>query len=150
MDLWSLGCVLFEIRLGHRLFDVFQLIRFGKTHYMNEISSLLGEPPEQWMEYYTEFDDESSNSTTSSDQSSDDDEDASIDLQAERLHFIRKKLAKCHKCTGEDCAHPRFQLISETEAATFADLLERLLRYRPEERMSAVDVLKHEWFHTKY
>jgi serine/threonine protein kinase len=44
MDLWSLGCTLYEIRLGQRLFDVFQLLALSKKSYMDEIASLLGEP----------------------------------------------------------------------------------------------------------
>lgn len=44
MDLWSLGCTLYEIRLGQRLFDVFQLIALSKTSYVDEIASVLGSP----------------------------------------------------------------------------------------------------------
>ncbi|KAF6801101.1 protein kinase domain-containing protein [Colletotrichum sojae] len=51
---------------------------------------------------------------------------------------------------GEKCEHPRYQLISEDEAVDLADLLEGLLRYEPEERLSAQEVLKHPRFHTRY
>ncbi|PNY23764.1 Uncharacterized protein TCAP_06303 [Tolypocladium capitatum] len=150
MDLWSLGCTLYEIRLGRRLFDVFQLVSLRKVDYMDEISSLLGEPPERWAEYYLESDDESDTGATPSDPSSGDDGDACVEPQVERARSIKEKLAGCHDCTGPECVHPRFQLISEAEAATLADLLEKLLRYRPEERLSAQDALKHAWFHTQY
>ncbi|KAF6826226.1 protein kinase domain-containing protein [Colletotrichum plurivorum] len=43
-----------------------------------------------------------------------------------------------------------FNLISEDEAVDLADLLQGLLRYEPEERLSTQEVLKHPWFHTRY
>ncbi|RCI12035.1 hypothetical protein L249_0535 [Ophiocordyceps polyrhachis-furcata BCC 54312] len=60
----------------------------------------------------------------------------------------RHRSFSCHDCAGLNCAHQRFQLISEAEAAALADLLEKLLRYQPEDRLAAQDVLKHAWFHT--
>ncbi|KND87254.1 Dual specificity tyrosine-phosphorylation-regulated kinase 1B [Tolypocladium ophioglossoides CBS 100239] len=152
MDLWSLGCTLYEIRLGRRLFNVPQMIRLVEADYVYTLAALLGEPPEPWAEYCVESDDESDAETSSSNSSSenDEDEDACIEPQVERARSIQEKLGSCQDCTWQECAHPQFQLISEAEAATLADLLEKLLRYRPEERLSAQDVLEHPWFHTKY
>ncbi|KAK7417849.1 hypothetical protein QQX98_004324 [Neonectria punicea] len=150
MDIWSLGCTLYEIRLGRRLFNVFQLVGLRKEDYMDEISSILGEPPTPWTQYYSVSDDESENDMSQNDLDLGDDGDTCVGPQGERGRSIQNKLASCHDCTGQGCAHPRFELISKPEAATFADLLERLLRYRPEERLSAQDVLKHEWFCTQY
>jgi hypothetical protein len=124
-------------------FDVFQLLALSKKSYMDEIASLLGEPPDPWKKYYSESDDESDTSATPSSPSSGDGGDTCIDAQVERARSIQEKLASCHDCTGERCAHPRFQVLLEAEATTLADLLERLLRYPPEERLSAQDVLKH-------
>jgi serine/threonine-protein kinase SRPK3 len=149
MDLWSLGCTLYEIRLGRRLFDVFQMICLSEKDYVAEIASLLGEPPEPWANYYSESDDESEDSATSSDPVLEGG-DTCTEPQVQRVHDIEEKLASCHDCAGEGCAHPRFQIISEAEAPILADLLERLLRYRPEERLSAQDVLEHPWFHTHF
>ncbi|KAF4976807.1 hypothetical protein FZEAL_6575 [Fusarium zealandicum] len=47
MDLWSLGCTLYETRLGERLFGIFQLIGLRKQDYMDETASVLGQPPKQ-------------------------------------------------------------------------------------------------------
>ncbi|KAL0929552.1 serine/threonine-protein kinase SRPK3 [Colletotrichum truncatum] len=139
MDMWSLGCTLYEIRLGQRLFDVFQLIDTRKEDYVNEVASLLGKPPGRWAEFF-EQDDEA-------------ELDVSPDhpyLQEERVYSIYEKLASRHDCRGQDCDHPRFQVISETEAADLADLLEKLLKYQAEERLSVREVLKHSWFNTDY
>jgi serine/threonine-protein kinase SRPK3 len=156
MDLWSLGCTLYEIRLGRRLFDVFQLMGLCKYHYVDEIASVLGEPPEPWAAFYSgpddESDDESQDDSDGDSESVDqsDSDSVTTEPQVERARSILEKLARCHDCTGQECAHPRFELISEAEATALADLLEKLLRYRPEERLSAQEVLKHEWFHTQY
>ncbi|KAK1770520.1 kinase-like domain-containing protein [Phialemonium atrogriseum] len=136
MDLWSLGCTLYEIRLGRRLFDVFQLVGLRKEDY-------------PWATYYSESDNESDTGATPSNPLSGNG-DTCIEPQVERPRPIQEKLASCHDCTGQGCAHPRFQLISEAEATILADLLERLLRYQPEERLSAQDVLKQAWFHTQF
>lgn len=150
MDLWSLGCTLYEIRLGRRLFDVFQLVGLRKEDYMDEISSILGEPPKLWAEYYSASDNESETGTAQTDPNLEDDGGTCFGPQGERGCSIQKKLGSCHDCTGQGCEHQTFQLISRSEAATLADLLEKLLRYRPEERLSAQDVLKHAWFRTQY
>jgi hypothetical protein len=104
---------------------------------MDEISSLFGEPPNPWIQYYMESDDESDTSSTPSSPSSGDDGSTCTNEQVERAHALQKKIAGCHDCTGEGCA-PHYQRISEAEA--LADLLEKLLRYQPEERVSAQDV----------
>ncbi|EFY87348.1 hypothetical protein J3459_015842 [Metarhizium acridum] len=44
MDLWSLACTLYEVRVGQQLFDVPQLIGVSEGDYEEEISSVLGEP----------------------------------------------------------------------------------------------------------
>ncbi|RMD39192.1 hypothetical protein DV735_g5937, partial [Chaetothyriales sp. CBS 134920] len=120
MDIWALGCTLFEIRAGERLFNVFQSgnIPPAKDDYVDKLAFLL-----------------------------------------ERTDSIFKKLARCHiNCKGMYCDHRdkekrkklRFQLISEPEAKIFADLLERLLRWRAEERPSLDEVLEHAWFKTSF
>ncbi|KAI1843108.1 hypothetical protein JX266_010635 [Neoarthrinium moseri] len=139
MDMWSLGCTLYEMRVGQRLFDVFQLVGIHKQNYVDEIASLLGEPPEPWVEFF-EPDDEDDTDTSP----------AHPYTQEKRTHLIHDKLVSCHDCTKRDCDHPQFQHISEPEAAALADLLEKLLRYRAEERLTVQQVLGHPWFNTSY
>lgn len=144
MDLWSLGCAIFEVHLGQRLFTVFQLVKLRKEEYMDEVSPLLGEPPEQWLEYYAEPSDESGSEGPPTPRH-DNHGDASS-----RVKAIRERIAECHDCSGEGCTHPRFELISEAEATDLADLLEKLLRWRPEERLGTRNIMKHAWFNTQY
>lgn len=144
MDIWSLGCAVFEVRLGQRLFAVFQLLQLRKEEYMDEVSSLLREPPEEWLEYYGESSDESGREGPPIPHP------GGHEGAILRVNAIRERIAGCHDCTGEGCTHPRFELISEAEATDLADLLEKLLRWRPEERLGTRDILKHAWFNTQY
>lgn len=140
MDIWSLGCTLFEMRVGKQLFNVFQLLAKRKVDYVDEIATLLGRPPEPWAEEYFESDDESGEDSIPSQNFS----------REERVRSIYNRLSKCHDCVAPKCGHPGFRIISETEAADLADLLEQLLRYKPEERLGTEEVLKHPWFNTNY
>lgn len=144
MDLWSLGCAIFEVRLGQRLFTAFQLVQLCKEEYMDEISPLLGEPPEEWLEYYAESSDESGSEGPPTPHP------GGHGGESLRVEAIRERIASCHDCSGEGCTHPRFERISEAEATDLADLLEKLLRWRPKERLDTRDILKHVWFNTQY
>lgn len=150
MDARSLGRTLYEIRLGRRLFDVPQIIDLHKEDYVCELASLLEEPPQVWVNYYVELDDGSNTGSTPYTSLVRDSGEPCTEPQTKRARSIQEKLAECHDCSGEDCAHPRFKLISEAEAASLAVLLERFLRWRPEKRLRARDVLGHAWFHTRY
>lgn len=131
MDLWSLGCTLFEIQLGRRLFDVFQLVGLSEVEYILEIALLLGRPPVEWAEFYkpkpgTE---------------------AEYEVSARRLYDkIIGEPSSAGQAQAE--AHSQHSFISDAEAEIFADLLGRLLRYEKSERLGAMEVVKHAWFGT--
>lgn len=90
--------------------------------------------------YYIEPDGKSDTGGSLSNASTGDDQDTCIEPQLEQARSIPEKLASCHDCTGEGYPRPQFQLISEAEVATLADLLVRMSRYQPEERLSAQNV----------
>lgn len=143
MDLWSLGCTLYEMRTGQTLFDIFQLGRLYKGNYVDEISSLLGPPPRSWLGYNDPGDGFPLGKPSSQPH-------GVVDRHARTRRLIKDRLAEIHDCAGATCTHPKFQVISEPEATAFADLLERLLRYQPGQRLSAQKVLGHTWFHADY
>ncbi|OAA63476.1 Protein kinase-like domain protein [Niveomyces insectorum RCEF 264] len=133
MDLWSLGCTLFEIRLGRRLFDVFQSIGLSEVEYILEVALLLGRLPVEWAKFYkprpgTEAEYEVTEA----------------DRESARRFYDRIK--GMPSSAGQAQAHSPQPLVSDAEAEIFADLLGRLLRYEKGGRLSAMEVVKHAWF----
>lgn len=80
MDLQSLGCTLYRIRLSQRLFDVFQLLVLSKKSYIDKIASLLGETLDLQTKYYSKLDDKLDTSVTPSSLSLKDSRDTYIDI----------------------------------------------------------------------
>jgi serine/threonine protein kinase len=66
----------------------------------------------------------------------------------QRARSIRECIAFSHDCSdhqGQKCPKTLHEIVSKKEAGAMVDLIERLLRYNPEGRMAAQDVLDHEW-----
>jgi serine/threonine protein kinase len=140
MDLWSLGCTLYEIRLGRRLFEVCQISNIlSKQLYLSEIASLLGHPPERWSEYAESSSEAESDITTP-------------DLSEDASPVARDADVFYDKITGPARDEERrpveaeLQPLSDAEARTLANLLEKLMTYEPDDRPSVQDVAKHAWF----
>lgn len=146
MDLWSLGCTLYETRLGSRLFDVFQLGSLSRFEYMGEISDLLGPPPGKWTKFYKtdesdvesdgESDDELDNQPASSPASQ---TNESTNTGTQRANAIFEKIK------GQTDSSGKKHTVGDDEARAMADLLEKLLNYCEHERPTAQDVLQHPW-----
>ena len=143
MDLWSLGCTLFEIRTGQKLFNIFQLMGFDEKEYLFELSSVLGKPP-AWSWLVPWYDRLSASK-------------ADLELGAsggmgtsrdERCHAIRGRLEAAQRGTEKDGPLGAHIALSEDKTRLLADLLERLLKWVPEERLEAREVLEHGWFET--
>lgn len=120
-DCWSLGCVTYEIRLGTPLFHIPHIGNVPLRTYLVEVSHVLGELPE---ELAAQCRIKHPIPVTS--------------LKSARLQAIQRHLQQSAVEQGKP--------MSQAEREALADLLERLLRYEPEERMSANAVLNHPWF----
>ncbi|KAH9895481.1 kinase-like domain-containing protein [Xylariomycetidae sp. FL2044] len=59
---------------------------------------------------------------------------------------LRESIKEGHFFESEDCWHHEPKEISDAEAESLADLLGKLLKYLPEERSGAAEVLEHPWF----
>ncbi|KFG83189.1 putative protein kinase [Metarhizium anisopliae] len=100
MDLWSLACTLYEVRVGQQLFDVPQLIGVDEQDYEEEISTVLGKPG-----------------------------------HGRSDREVAREIGK--RAFGDDMTPEKEQ---------WAEMLAGLLRYEPDERLKAKDLLNNAWF----
>ncbi|KAM7184840.1 Protein kinase-like domain containing protein [Naviculisporaceae sp. PSN 640] len=154
-DIWALGCTLFEIRTGRKLFDMFD---DDKDEYLAKTALVLGRFPEPWWGkwearevYFT-----------------DENEGGGKDVGG-RVVLVNQGGSGKTGGEGETYTRPEPRSleesireglfyessngpngiekpISEKEAMVFADLLGKLLRFNPEDRISPAEALGHEWF----
>lgn len=133
MDLWSLGCTLFEIRTGQRLFNIFPgLGGVDKRGYLRDVAALLGRPPEPlWSLWPRRWDDviqETADSTGSKlvyKRRS-----RMNDMWYSRARSIRDYIAFCHECgdhSGQKCSQTLYEIVAKDEVATMADVIQKLV-----------------------
>ncbi|TVY75882.1 Serine/threonine-protein kinase SRPK [Lachnellula suecica] len=158
-DIWALGCTLFEIRTGRKLFDTFD---DGDDDYLDAMVQVLGKLPERWWEetwearrriYRDEVDERGLVVAVRELEPSQTFQEGNgiistvhpsvavgarslLDALAPGLWYMPDQPG------SRDCHRD----ISQEEKERFAELLGRLLKYRPEERRSAKDAMNHEWF----
>ncbi|KAM7534399.1 hypothetical protein Aperf_G00000108101 [Anoplocephala perfoliata] len=108
IDMWSLGCVLAELRRGIPLFP-----GTSEANQLECIADLLGEPPEEMLAKST-----------------------SLDKVREGKHGTTK-LATSKRKTFEEELGPVDH--------DFKDFIRRCLVWKPEDRMSVEEALRHPW-----
>lgn len=146
-DIWALACTLFEIRTGQRLFDTFD---DDPNECLWKIAMVLGKYPEPWW-----------SETWKARRSYFQDD---VDAEGRVVGVVKKKKDKgtnvwqrpwprslqdsireglyyefSHRPGGVA------KVIPEAEVEELAGLLGLLLRYAPEDRLSAQDALDHAW-----
>lgn len=142
-EVWSLACVLFEIRAGNPLFTS---IMGSQDEIVQQMVQMKGKLPEQWWRRWDKrsvcFDEEGKPLTDwpngiamaveypleemITDIGSEDDDAAMFGSEMSTLEPIN---------TG----------VPEPEAASMKDVLESMLRWSPEERPSIAQVAQHPW-----
>lgn len=153
-DLWALGCTLFEIRTGRKLFSLFD---DDDDSYLDAMVEILGIMPEPWWsttwkgraQMYRDEPDELGRAVLVREEEQRDEasETTYHPSVAQGARSLQEKLAAGVWYMSSDVPEPVHRVISPVEVKLFADLLGQLLRWRPEERMSAEKLLNHEWFH---
>ena len=144
-DIWSLACALFEIRAGFELFESF----LGTTHVMIQTIETLGKLPDPWWNAFehrrTWF------------ESNGDPRPLEIQRQ-EGIRPVAVKSSIKEKLesigVGEDpptgnegpMIEKTGTRLDEREIVLLDDLLQKMLRYSPEDRITIQEVLQHPWF----
>lgn len=145
-DIRSLACTIFEIRTGSPMFDPFFPM---KNLIVKQIVETLGRLPEPWWTSWDArhhwFDEAGGAKAPENDEAGKFRLPVSLTSLKEKLRAIGLdgRQAKVH-------AGPLFGLpgttMPEEEAILFEDLLEKMLRYHPETRITASEVADHPWF----
>jgi serine/threonine-protein kinase SRPK3 len=134
-DVWSMGCLLFEIRAGAPLIEAYFV---SDASILCQMVNTLDKLPEPWW--------------------------AAWDRRLNSFHENGEPLKSSNKTSirgrlrniGTQDEEPWEQegplvektgtRLAEEEVELLGDLLEKMLRYRPEERITMDEVVRHPWF----
>lgn len=137
-DLWALGCTLFEIRkqipLFYMIYDIDELLA--------EMVRFFGKLPDGWWDKWDArqdfFDDQG---VWLRDYDGEEKEEWSLEVSLRKpIEIVRRGNAE------QGGVFQKELVISDAEQKLMADLLYKLLRFEPEKRLSAEEVVAHEWF----
>ena len=143
-DIWALGCTIFEIRAG---FPIFETFFGGDDEVLMQTVATLGKLPLPWWNAFENrhlwFDEQGIPKT---------EELQKVLLHTEKTSIIQKLASigtdDVPPVTGDDgpMMESRGTRLDECEIELLGDLLQKMLRYRPQDRISITDVISHPWF----
>ncbi|KAL5531926.1 hypothetical protein ACEPAF_5489 [Sanghuangporus sanghuang] len=139
-DVWALACVIYEIRAGFALFEPF----LASTHtVLKQMVEMLGRFPDPWWSSWDQrlkWFEESGEPKSEAEQ-----QKAGVFVQAEKTSIRRKLCSIGIPDEAYDEVTTGTPLEKE-EADLLADLLEKMLNYLPEDRITMKEVVQHPWF----
>ncbi|KAM0815792.1 putative Protein kinase domain-containing protein [Seiridium cardinale] len=177
VDTWSLGCSVVEIRTGHRLFDCGS---GELSEMISIYESYLGPLPQSYQDFYlqrlrscekTQGDSKRDNSVAKKSAENNRNQTMSMETAPARME-TRLKWLKGSQISkpfremlvqelvvggaqlddgdlNETHATARNRL-SKAEALILGDLLSRIFRYEPAERLSIGEIIEHSWFGSQF
>ncbi|KAF8342403.1 kinase-like domain-containing protein [Amanita rubescens] len=142
-DIWGLACTIFEIRAGFSLFTSFLV---SKSTVLQDIVSTLGKLPEPWWSKFEErhvwFEENG---------------EPKVQVNGKPTFPARKtSIRELLQTVGDDekvgierdepMMEPPGTRLEEEELELLSNLLEKMLRYQPEKRITIKEVVRHPWF----
>jgi serine/threonine-protein kinase SRPK3 len=138
-DVWMLACLLFELRAGYPLFEP----NGGPAYVLRDMVRLLGRLPDPWWGEFRErgrwFDETGAPHPHARGAQA-------LTLREELRGIGRKENPKRSQKTP--LQERPGACLDEAEVKALGDLLEKMLRYRPEHRLTISHVVRHPWFCT--
>ncbi|KAH7916656.1 CMGC/SRPK protein kinase [Hygrophoropsis aurantiaca] len=145
-DVWMLACTIFGTRAGYSLFD--SLLHSDEIIWM-QIVETLGKLPEPWWSAFAPrkqwFED-------NGEPKPEDVQKREGALLIAAKSSIREKLRQIGEEEGPPgrgdswISEATCTKLDEAEVELLGDLLEKMLRYRPEDRVTMREVIEHPWF----
>lgn len=151
-DLWALGCTLFEIRTGRKLFSPFD---DEDDDYLESIVLILGKLPEPWWSttwkgrkrLFKDEADELGHAVSTVEPSNTGTKSIVHPSVADGARSLQDMLTPGLWYMSDERPGGDFHRdIQPEEKELFADLLAKLLDLRPERRLGAGAALNHAWF----
>lgn len=159
-DIWALGCTLFEIRTGRRLFDMFD---DDVDEYLCKLAVILGKFPEPWWstawrarkEFFEDNADANGRAVEIRRGAPMDavaypayceDGTEIFTIQQPEPRSLQEALAPGLFCESRHGPKDVRRDIFREEIDLFSELLRMILKYTPKERLTAKKVLDHAWF----
>lgn len=145
-DIWALACTIFEIRAGTTLFYSFC---GGNSEIVMQTVEMPEKLPEPWWNAFehrqTWFED---NGEPKSREIQDQEGVLLPAMKSSILQKLREigerdELPEANEGLMFEAAGTQLE---EREVELLGDLLEKMLRYRPEERVTIQEVMQHPWF----
>ncbi|KAK7055920.1 kinase-like protein [Favolaschia claudopus] len=153
-DVWSFGCTIFEIRAGSPLFD---WLLGSRSALVKLMVRMFGRLPDPWWAAYEDRDRWFQ-------------ENGEPKLQSvgkghtKRLEpiFVKLSIVKELRAIGSTendertdsglgpMIEPKGVALREEEVQSLGDLLGKMLRYRPQDRITMEEVISHPWFTTTF
>lgn len=136
-DIWALACTIFEIRAGYPLFQVF--MGDYEDEVAQQVVTALGKMPDRWWSKWSL-------------------RDAFFDEDGKPVRdgmIARVPIEDNLKEIGTDdldgdSSDKAKGILCQEEIDDMADLLGKMLRYEPSERIDVGTVLQHKWFTKEY
>ena len=134
-DIWGLACAIFEIRAGRPLFTPFMA---SHASVLSDNVFVLGKLPDPWW-----------NAFKGRHECFEENGEPKPPYVMESIREQLERIGVDDKPPRDDdgpMIEPRETRLEEEEIVLLNDLLTMMLKYRPEERMSIEQVVRHPWF----